>query len=106
MDTVIEDSPFRYPLNSIWDLSVMTPKPMWLVHMAFLGLAWCAIGRLAARAVVWLGERVAGRSALSEGGVFSPGVDSTNVAEHLSGRRNWMAQLSNVLMFQAWLEQQ
>ena len=27
-------------------------------------------------------------------------------AEHLSGRRNWMARLWNVLMFQAWLEKE
>ncbi|MGC2047953.1 MAG: asparagine synthase (glutamine-hydrolyzing), partial [Gallionella sp.] len=27
-------------------------------------------------------------------------------AEHLSGQRNWMANLWNVLMFQAWLEKQ
>ena len=58
---------------------MMTPKPIRLVHMALPGLAWCAIARLAAQAVAWLGGRVDGRSALSEGGVFSPGADSTNV---------------------------
>ena len=39
-------------------------------------------------------------------GYFYPGPIRKMWAEHLSGRRNWMAQLWNVLMFQAWLEQQ
>lgn len=37
-------------------------------------------------------------------GFFHPAPVRQIWAEHLSGRRNWMAQLWNVLNFQAWLE--
>lgn len=37
-------------------------------------------------------------------GYFHPAPIRQMWAEHLSGRRNWMARLWNVLMFQAWLE--
>jgi len=37
-------------------------------------------------------------------GDFHPSPIRQIWAEHLSGKRNWMAQLWNVLMFQAWLE--
>jgi asparagine synthase (glutamine-hydrolysing) len=37
-------------------------------------------------------------------GYFHPAPIRQIWAEHLSGRRNWMTQLWNVLMFQAWLE--
>ena len=37
-------------------------------------------------------------------GYFHPAPIRNMWAEHLSGRRNWMALLWNVLMFQAWLE--
>jgi asparagine synthase (glutamine-hydrolysing) len=39
-------------------------------------------------------------------GYFHPAPIRQMWAEHLSGRRNWMAQLWNVLMFQAWLEEE
>jgi asparagine synthase (glutamine-hydrolysing) len=39
-------------------------------------------------------------------GFFYPAPIRKMWAEHLSGRRNWMAQLWNVLMFQAWLAEQ
>lgn len=41
---------------------------------------------------------------LAREGYFHPAPIRQIWAEHLSGRRNWMAQLWNVLMFQAWLE--
>ena len=41
---------------------------------------------------------------LARDGYFHPAPIRQIWAEHLSGRRNWMAQLWNVLMFQAWLE--
>ncbi len=39
-------------------------------------------------------------------GFFNPTPIRTKWAEHLSGKRNWQYQLWNVLMFQAWLEEQ
>lgn len=39
-------------------------------------------------------------------GFFSPGPIRQKWAEHLSGRRNWQYHLWDVLMFQAWLEEQ
>jgi asparagine synthase (glutamine-hydrolysing) len=41
---------------------------------------------------------------LAREGYFYPAPIRQIWAEHLSGRRNWMAQLWNVLMFQVWLE--
>lgn len=41
---------------------------------------------------------------LTKEGFFHPGLIRKIWLEHLSGRRNWMALLWNVLMFQAWLE--
>lgn len=41
---------------------------------------------------------------LTKEGFFHPGLIKKIWLEHLSGRRNWMALLWNVLMFQAWLE--
>lgn len=41
---------------------------------------------------------------LAKEGFFHPGLIRKIWFEHLSGRRNWMALLWNVLMFQAWLE--
>jgi asparagine synthase (glutamine-hydrolysing) len=39
-------------------------------------------------------------------GFFNPGPIRTKWAEHLSGKRNWQYQLWDVLMFQAWFENQ
>jgi asparagine synthase (glutamine-hydrolysing) len=41
---------------------------------------------------------------LQREGYFNPGIVRKMWVEHLSGKRNWMARLWNVLMFQAWLE--
>jgi asparagine synthase (glutamine-hydrolysing) len=45
-------------------------------------------------------------SRLRREGYFRPEPIRRLWAEHLSGKHNWMAQLWNVLMFQAWLEHQ
>jgi asparagine synthase (glutamine-hydrolysing) len=39
-------------------------------------------------------------------GFFDAGQVRTRWQEHLSGRRDWQQALWNVLMFQAWLEQE
>jgi asparagine synthase (glutamine-hydrolysing) len=49
-------------------------------------------------------EELLGEARLSREGYFHPAPIRKIWAEHLSGQRNWMAQLWNVLMFQAWLE--
>jgi asparagine synthase (glutamine-hydrolysing) len=49
-------------------------------------------------------EDLLGEVRLQREGYFHPAPIRKIWAEHLSGRRNWMAQLWNVLMFQAWLE--
>jgi asparagine synthase (glutamine-hydrolysing) len=52
---------------------------------------------------VWA-EELLDEARLAREGYFHPAPIRQIWAEHLSGRRNWMAQLWNVLMFQAWLE--
>lgn len=49
-------------------------------------------------------EELLGEARLAREGYFHTAPIRQMWAEHLSGRRNWMAQLWNVLMFQAWLE--
>jgi asparagine synthase (glutamine-hydrolysing) len=49
-------------------------------------------------------EELLGEARLAREGYFHPALIRKIWAEHLSGQRNWMAQLWNVLMFQAWLE--
>lgn len=49
-------------------------------------------------------EELLDEARLTREGYFHPAPIRKIWAEHLSGRRNWMAQLWNVLMFQAWLE--
>ena len=49
-------------------------------------------------------EELLDEARLARDGYFHPAPIRQIWAEHLSGRRNWMAQLWNVLMFQAWLE--
>ena len=49
-------------------------------------------------------EELLDEARLAREGYFHPEPIRKIWAEHLSGRRNWMAQLWNVLMFQAWLE--
>ena len=39
-------------------------------------------------------------------GYLNPSLIRTKWAEHLSGKRNWQYHLWDVLMFQAWLEEQ
>lgn len=51
-------------------------------------------------------EELLGEARLQREGYFRPAVVRKFWAEHLNGQRNWMAQLWNVLMFQAWLEEE
>lgn len=49
-------------------------------------------------------EELLDEARLQREGYFNPVPIRQKWAEHLSGQRNWQAQLWNVLMFQAWLE--
>ena len=51
-------------------------------------------------------EELLDEGRLAREGFFNPAPIRQIWAEHLSGRRNWMGQLWNVLMFQAWLAEQ
>jgi asparagine synthase (glutamine-hydrolysing) len=51
-------------------------------------------------------EELLDEARLQREGYFHPAPIRQIWAEHLSGKRNWMAQLWNVLMFQAWLGEQ
>lgn len=51
-------------------------------------------------------EELLDESRLWREGYFHPTPIRQLWAEHLSGKRNWMARLWNVLMFQAWLAEQ
>lgn len=50
-------------------------------------------------------EALLNEARLRREGYFHPAPIRQMWAEHLSGRRNWMARLWSVLMFQAWLEE-
>jgi asparagine synthase (glutamine-hydrolysing) len=50
-------------------------------------------------------EELLGEQKLLGEGFFRPEPIRKKWAEHLSGGRNWSAQLWGVLMFQGWLEQ-
>jgi len=51
-------------------------------------------------------EVLLGEARLRREGYFHPAPIRQMWAEHLSGQRNWMSLLWNVLMFQAWLEKE
>lgn len=51
-------------------------------------------------------ENLLDEARLQRDGYFQPAPIRQKWTEHLSGTRNWQYQLWNVLMFQAWLDQQ
>lgn len=51
-------------------------------------------------------EGLLDESRLRQEGFFNPALIRRKWNEHLSGQRNWQAQLWVILMFQAWLESQ
>lgn len=51
-------------------------------------------------------ENLLDETRLKQEGFFKPEAIRTKWREHLSGRRNWAYHLWDVLMFQAWLEQE
>ncbi len=51
-------------------------------------------------------EHLLDEKRLQEQGYLDPALIQRKWKEHLSGQRNWKGPLWNVLMFQAWLEQQ
>ncbi|MFI0547076.1 MAG: asparagine synthase (glutamine-hydrolyzing), partial [Brachymonas sp.] len=51
-------------------------------------------------------ENLLGESRLKQEGFFNPAPIRQKWAEHLSGQRNWQHHLWDVLMFQAWLDEQ
>ena len=50
-------------------------------------------------------EELLDESRLNNEGYLSPAPIRQKWSEHVSGRRNWQAQMWGVLMFQSWLEQ-
>jgi asparagine synthase (glutamine-hydrolysing) len=51
-------------------------------------------------------ETLLDESRLRGEGFFRPEAIRLRWDEHLSGRRNWQYHLWDILMFQAWLDQQ
>lgn len=51
-------------------------------------------------------EELLNENRLRQEGFFNPAPIREKWAEHLSGKRNWQYLLWDVLMFQAWLENQ
>jgi len=51
-------------------------------------------------------ESLLGEQRLREEGFFEPRIIRERWDEHLKGKYNWQDQLWDILMFQAWLEQQ
>ena len=51
-------------------------------------------------------EELFSRNRILQDGYFNPDPIQKKWNEHLSGKRDWQQPLWNILMFQAWLDEQ
>jgi asparagine synthase (glutamine-hydrolysing) len=101
LDYKLRDGIGKWPLRQV--LYKYVPKE--LIERPKMGFS-LPIDRFLRGPLRTWAEGLLDEARLRREGYFNPALVRQKWTEHLSGRRNWMSQLWNVLMFQAWLEKE